>query len=226
MRSSAILFIISLMLPTFSWAAEDFTLENINDLVAHEEMNHVNLDCHVDESTISLEMPTQLECLADDHLNNAGDPIKIFIRLGADVKNAMVGSVPTNNQAELDLYVALPITAKIFGMSNIEVTPSFESFHRIGYQRIAVAVGKSFEFNRFTYTPGLEVGMIDRTQFGRFYNYGINNSIQFRITKAMSVGLIIQAQNREDLNQVYGLKDGKYPNVRFSNFLYLTIRLK
>ena len=207
-----------------SYGSVEVTDQVLNELLNEDSVSHMNLDCHVEEGLISRELPTQLDCVTHE----SGDPnhsFQIYLRMGADVKNGILGSVPTGNQAALDLYVALPIIGNVFGVKGIEVTPSYESFERIGYSRAALEVGKVFEWGRWSYSPGVEVGRIERKKFGSFYDYSINNTVQFKVSKGMAVGLMIQAQNREDLNQVYGLVNGKYPNVRFSNFLFVTIRL-
>jgi hypothetical protein len=177
----------------------------------------------------------KLECTQDyyeghEHYNcsqsdssRKGD-FSVDLRIGTDVKNALVGSKPTQDEPALDLYVAVPITVDAYDISNIKITPSYESFKRIGYQRAALEVGKEFQHNRLSYTIGAEVGVITREKHGSFVNYGINNTLEYNLTPKIAGGLLIQTQNRTDLNQIYGKVDG-LPQVRLSNFVFLKINL-
>jgi len=163
-------------------------------------------------------------CEKSNHSTSSGD-FRVSLRLGADGANALYGSGPTNNEAALDLYVALPVSLNLFGLSNLKIIPSYESFERIGYKRAALELGKEFRYKRLSYTIGAEAGIIEREGHGRYANYGVNNSFEYEFNKTISGGILVQTQNRTDLNQIYGKVNG-LPQVRLSNFVYLKIKLK
>jgi hypothetical protein len=150
---------------------------------------------------------------------------QIYVSTGIDVRNAIVGSKPTDNKPALDLLFKVHLVGQ-----NVECTVQYERFEAIGFDKFAFGVGYQFKAFGTTITPSIEPTLIGRNNFGDFDTksshlaLGSSLTIKYDISDKIGVGLALNALYRTDLAAKYGTKN---PMV-YSNYLtvfYKIIRL-
>ena len=153
---------------------------------------------------------------------------------GFDIKNAVLGSKPTNNLPSLDLLIGLHAVS-----GNFELNPEFELFEKIKFRRYAINIGWHFprylllgnKAIRITTIPSLGTAIIaryggeDRTTasghiiYRRSQHLAFQGNLSFRATLSdrFLLDYTIQATTRPDLNFLY--PDDKNKQIVFSNFI-------
>lgn len=157
---------------------------------------------------------------------NLAQSQNIYGGLGIDVRNAIVGSKPTNNKLELDLNLK-------FGMVTLkktEITINYEKFNRIDFSRFSFGLGQQIEVtDKFKVVPTLEYGLINRSgNWGgglsqdegksSHLGWGISVPIRYEINDNFAVELQSQLLQRVDLNTKYG--GNNFTFSEFINFVY------
>lgn len=137
------------------------------------------------------------------------------VSLKTDVKNALVGSKPTDYQPALDLLVNL----NMIDDNNIELSVGYESFHKIGFRRYSVDLGyladryiplgnKEFDFS---VTPSIgfsfiqRYNMVDSAQSDISSHTAFQGNLSFRtkITDRLLLDFTTQLMTRPDLKHHY-----------------------
>jgi hypothetical protein len=140
-----------------------------------------------------------------------------------DVRNAIVGSEPTNNNPELNFILGFQMVGK-----SVEVGIFYESFKSIEFSRYGLNAGYQFPIiEKLTITPSLQFSIIDRKEVyqkykgsGSFLSYGGNINIRYEIVENITIGLRSECVARTDLNYLYGGS-----NYIFSNYLEIGYKI-
>jgi hypothetical protein len=150
---------------------------------------------------------------------------QIYVSTGIDVRNAIVGSKPTDNKPALDLLFKVHLVGK-----SVECTVQYERFESIGFDKFAFGVGYQFKAFGTTITPSIEPTLIGRHNFGDFDTksshlaIGGSMTVKWELSERLAIGIVGNALYRTDLAAKYGTKN---PMV-YSNYLtvfYKIIRL-
>jgi len=149
-----------------------------------------------------------------------------------DVKNAIVGSEPTNNKSALDLHLNANMVK-----NNFELSMGYETFHTIGFEKYSVDFGWHFPryipiFNKeidITIVPSIGFSMINRYDLGiksitgetlnRMGFVAIQGNLSFRVplTDTILLDYTIEAQGRPDREFLY--PETTKSSVIFSNLV-------
>jgi hypothetical protein len=140
-----------------------------------------------------------------------------------DVRNAIVGSQPTENNPELNFILGFQMVGK-----SVEVGIFYESFKSIEFSRYGVNAGYQFPIiEKLTITPSLQFSMISRKEVeqeyygeGCFLSYGANLNIRYEIIDNLTIGLRSECVARTDLNYLYGGS-----NYIFSNYFEIGYKI-
>lgn len=134
-----------------------------------------------------------------------------YFSAAIDVRNATVGSAPTNNKPQLDALYQLGIVSQ-----NIEVNIGYENFNAISFSKYSVGVG--YHFPLYSYPFGHEiktvlVPSIEPTIINRWGNewecnsshlsIGANIGFRWHITDYFAGELLYNALPRIDLKARY-----------------------
>jgi hypothetical protein len=169
----------------------------------------------------------------------------IGLSTGIDIRNAIVGSAPTDNKSAADLNLILSLVSK-----NWEVTAGYEHFEKINFSKYSIGVGYRFPLYcyignkqvRTTVAPSIEYNIINRwDKWGNSLSYDEPSShlapsaslrIHWELGERLGLGLLLNAQVRADLG-------AKYPNTSWhqkatafnspvvgSTFLVISYKLK
>jgi hypothetical protein len=146
-----------------------------------------------------------------------------FVKIGADVRNGIIGSKPTDDKPAFNgLY-------KIGFISNdgIRLNISFEHFDEIKFTRWGLEAGYVFEFKKFKLHTTLELSTIERKlTTSHYYNGtivltgGCNIEIEYNLTDNFSISMVNQLIYRNDFS-IYNAKE-KFVN---SVFFMVTFKL-
>lgn len=136
-----------------------------------------------------------------------------FITSGIDVRNAIVGSKPTNNQSALDIQFKVGARA-----NSLEVALFYETFRRIDFQAYGVNVNGVFQlYKNFDVALGVGGGSVIRYKDYNFLMVETNSEIRYDLSKCI-IGFQLNNRLRNDLKQ-YG-KSMPIVNSVFLNFTY------
>lgn len=137
-----------------------------------------------------------------------------FVAFGFDVRNAVIGSKPTNNKPELNYQFKLGAVSK-----NVEVAIFYEQFKRIDFQAYGVNVGYILPVAKKTdLYAGIETGSIIRYKTDNFLMYGFNGELRQHIGKNFIIGLQANYRYRSDIDQKNGENDFRFSAM--ANFIY------
>lgn len=138
----------------------------------------------------------------------------IYLSVGADVKNGILGSKPTNNKPAFDGIYR-------FGMigDRIECVASYENFNRIKFDRYYLSVGYHIPItNKIIIIPAYEVSLINRwgnewqTTSSHLAFLGANIAFRYKASNKISLEFLTAILNRVDLNTRYGGNTFKISN--------------
>jgi hypothetical protein len=152
---------------------------------------------------------------------------QVSISSGIDIKNAVTGTKPTNNNPAIDLILKLHLVGK-----NIECTVQYENFNKIGFEKYAFGVGYQFPLygNFFrkeiktTLIPSFEPTLISRRKTensGDFdsksshLSLGASMTIKWDLNERFSIGIVGNALYRTDLAAKYNIKNP----IVYSNYI-------
>jgi len=161
----------------------------------------------------------------------------VYFSMATDIRNATIGSEPTNNKAELDLLFHVSLV----GIKGTEIGIYYEMFPSIDYYAMGCTVGQQFEL--YAYVRGLEFktifvpsitfngigryddwgGSITNVDEALFLTIGLNTEFRWNITEHFEVGFLTTFSSAPDLNEAYH-EEGKH--YRFSNYAKLIYKLK
>jgi hypothetical protein len=117
--------------------------------------------------------------------------------VGLDVKNAIVGSDPTDNEPATDLTIQYKVRQK-----HIEVGLSYERFNAIEYQDYTVFLGYCVGEKNVFYT-NIGFGQIVRKSNIGTLNYEINVGFDKYIYKNIGLSYELNINRRMDLQFIY-----------------------
>lgn len=136
-----------------------------------------------------------------------------FITTGIDVRNAVIGSKPTNDESALDIQFKIGARANA-----LEVALFYESFKRIDFQAYGVNVNGVFQlYKNFDVALGVGAGSVIRYRDFNFLMLETNSELRYDLGKCV-IGLQLNNRLRNDLKQ-YG-KSFPIVNSVFLNFIY------
>ena len=142
-----------------------------------------------------------------------------FVSTGFDVRNAIVGSKPTDNKSALDVNV------KVGALYNhLEIAMFYENFHRITFQAYGINVNYVGKVAKNTdVVVGIEAGSIIRQSNSNFLMCGGNAEVRYQlgVDSKFSIGLQYNARLRTDI----WYKDTPMPIVH-SGLLNVYYRLR
>ena len=138
----------------------------------------------------------------------------IYISVGADVKNGIVGSNPTNNKPAFDGIYRFGMIGK-----RIECVINYENFNRIKFDRYYFSVGYHIPItDDFTIIPAYEASLINRwgnewqTTSSHLAFLGANIAFRYNVSGKISLESMTAILNRVDLNARYGGNKFKISN--------------
>lgn len=157
----------------------------------------------------------------------------IYVSGAIDVRNATIGSEPTNNKPALDMLYQ-------FGMvgQNIEVNIGYETFNAICFDKMTIGVGYHFPlYGRIGHTviKTVLIPSIEPTIIGRWgdewqctsshLSIGGNLSLRWHLSDKIGLELLSNFLPRTDLST-------RYPELHFSvpivisNYLKIIYKIK
>lgn len=131
-----------------------------------------------------------------------------FLSVGFDIKNAIVGSEPTNNKASFDGLFKIGMNNE----SGFEMQVQYESFKKIGFIKEAIGIGYKLPITeKLSITPLVEPTYIHRDWKGE-HGYdkthhlgaGFSTSTRYKISDKFGMELHINTLYRGDLDWRYG----------------------
>jgi len=143
---------------------------------------------------------------------------------GVDVRNAFVGSQPTQNKPEVDYLLGF----NMISFNRFDVGIFYENFNRIKFTRYGCSVGYQLPITeKLIVTPSIEFSLINRGEVekefsgnGGFMSYGLNCKVQYEILDNFCIGLKGNYIKRNDLSYLYG-----GTNLLFSGYLELAYKI-
>jgi hypothetical protein len=116
-----------------------------------------------------------------------------FVSAGFDIRNAAVGSKPTNNKSELDCTLKLGARDNHF-----EAAVFYESFPRIEFQAYGVNFnGVTEVFKNTDLAVGIELGNIVRHKKESHFMGGLNGEVRYDLGGVL-IGLQLNVRLRTD----------------------------
>lgn len=143
-----------------------------------------------------------------------------------DIKNAILGSKPTNNNPAVDLLFQFAMVGK-----NVEVNLGYENFNTIHFDKYTLGVGYHFPLYGYVFgkeiktilIPSIEPTLIDR--WGKEWqctsshlSIGGNLAFRWNLSDAIAAELLINALPRTDLSSRYPELHTTVPII-YSNYL-------
>jgi hypothetical protein len=145
------------------------------------------------------------------------------VKLGADVRNGIIGSEATNNKASYNGMYKLGFISN----ENIRLNITFEHFDEIKFTRWGLEAGYVFDLQKFKLHTTLEISTIERKLTTSHYYNGIivltgggNIEIEYNLTENFSISMVNQLIYRNDF-RIYNAKE-KFVN---SVFVMVTFKL-
>ena len=124
-----------------------------------------------------------------------------FVKLGADVRNGIIGSEATNNKASFNGMYKIGFISS----QNIRLNMTFEHFNQIKFTRWGLEAGYVFEFKKFNIHTTTEISTIERKlTTSHFYNGiilltgGANIEMEYPLTENFSISLVNQLIYRNE----------------------------
>lgn len=135
----------------------------------------------------------------------------VYFSSGADLRNGIIGSEPTNNKPELNCVIEF----KMVGKNNVEVGIGFEQFNRIDFNRMYGTLGYRFPFFGNTIiTPTIEPTLINRydnwaggisyEMKQSFMTIGLGSTLEIPINNNFWLQMYLGALPRPDIKMMYG----------------------
>lgn len=153
---------------------------------------------------------------------------QIYLSTGVDIKNATIGSPPTRESRELDMFVKFHLIS-----NHIEVSGTYENFNAIGFEKYSLGVGYVGNLNsRITIISSIEPALIGRWKTdlntdwhnrSSHLTLGMTLSVKVNLTNTIGIGISSNGLVRTDLKANYPEVNKRTPLI-FSN--YLTVYIK
>jgi hypothetical protein len=161
-------------------------------------------------------------------LISIGSFAQTYVSVGVDLKNAIIGSEPTNNNPAFDGIFRFGMIGSIPGHdTKIECSVGYESFKRIRFDRYIVAVGVNlFPFKKVVIVPSWEGSIIGRwgSEWQGISSHlallGGSLGIRYEITDNINIEFLTAVLDRVDLNTKHGGS-----NIIISNSITLIYKL-
>jgi hypothetical protein len=145
-----------------------------------------------------------------------------FLKIGADVKNGIVGSQPTNDKPAFNGLYKIGFISN----ENIRLNMTFENFNEIKFTRWGLEAGYVFELNKLNIHTTAEISTIERKLTTSHYYNGIivltggaNLELEYDLTDHFSVSLVNQLIYRNDF-RIYNAR------AQFLNSVFLVFSFK
>ncbi|MET0945525.1 MAG: hypothetical protein ABWY22_08950 [Flavobacterium sp.] len=136
---------------------------------------------------------------------------------GIDIRNAFIGSAPTNNEPSLNYQFQ-------FGMvsHNIEVNMGYEAFPKLDFDKYTIGLGYHFHLYgtaldktiHTVFIPSIESALIGRhgtwgggltyNQRSSHFSLGLNLALRWHISESIAFEYAFNALPRTDLKAMYG----------------------
>ena len=180
---------------------------------------------------LSLTGNAQLSKEKDSYLSFSG---------GFDIRNATVGSAPTQNKPALNYIVEMHAVSR-----NIDITIGYEAFNEIKYSRMISGLGVHFPLYAYighaeiktTFQPSLEASIIQRTHDDNyttldgikhdyqrkvgFMAYGLNLAFNWDLSDSFAIQTATNIIQRPDKDYLYHESD----RYVLSNYLKVILKL-
>lgn len=150
----------------------------------------------------------------------------VYFASGFDVRNAVVGSKPTQDKPELDLLVKFGMVSN----KKVEVTVNYEVFSRLDFWKFGFGVGKQIEVSdRIKIVPTLEYNLINRSDdwgggLGYIDNasshlaFGASLPVRFSLNDNWEIEIQSNLLHRTDIKAKYD--QDKWVVSNFLNIIY------
>lgn len=139
-----------------------------------------------------------------------------YVSLSADVRNAIIGSTPTNNKPEMDFI----LRAGVISNKGLKVGILFEKFDAIGFNKYGFEIGQRIGNEKLQLIPAVELGWIERCKMNS-WTVGANTEILYFLNNNLGITATCNLSWRTDLNEMYGGN-----NWKFSNYIGLIYKFK
>lgn len=157
---------------------------------------------------------------------------QVYVSAGIDVRNAVIGSDPTNNKPAFDGIFQ-------FGMigGNTEVSIGYERFNKICFDKMFFSIGHQFPL--YAYVSGKEIKTllitsVEPTLIGRWgevwqtksshLSVGVSIGLRYQLNDKFDIELNVNALPRTDLSTRYPEVNKEIP-VIISNYFKVIYRL-
>jgi hypothetical protein len=136
---------------------------------------------------------------------------------GFDMRNAILGSAPTNNESALDLLVQFSMVSR-----NVEINIGYEAFPRLDFDKYTIGVGYHTHFYGYAFKktihtvfiPSIEPTLVNRhgdwgggighNQESCHLSLGLSLGIRWNLSDDIAVEYLFNALPRTDLKAMYG----------------------
>lgn len=165
-------------------------------------------------------------------LTTASYSQNVYVSAGIDVRNAFVGSKPTQNKPALDYLVRFGMIGK-----RTEVNVGYERLSSISFDRFFFGAGHHFPLYGYIFGKEIKtelIPMIEPTLINRWGNswgmksshltVGVSLSLRYALNNKISLELQTSALPRTDLLSRYPEIHSSVPIV-FSNYFSVLYRL-
>ena len=151
-----------------------------------------------------------------------------YLSVGADIRNGIIGSEPTNNKPAFDGIFRFGMIGSVPNHdTKIEVSIGYETFKRIKFDRYILAVGVNlYPFRKVVIVPSWEGSIIGRwgSNWGGASSHlavlGGSLGVRYEVTEKFNLEFLTALLDRVDLNTKYGGS-----NIKISNSLTLIYKL-
>jgi hypothetical protein len=145
-----------------------------------------------------------------------------FVKIGADVRNGIIGSEATNNKASYNGMYKLGFISN----DGIRLNMTFEHFNEIKFTRWGLEAGYVFDLQKFNIHTTLEISTIERKLTTSHYYNGIivltggaNIEVEYNLTDNFSISMVNQLIYRNDF-RIYNAKE------KFVNSVFVMVTFK
>lgn len=145
-----------------------------------------------------------------------------FVKIGADIRNGIIGSEATNNKASYNGMYKIGFISN----ENIRLNMTFEHFNEIKFTRWGLEAGYVFDLQKLKLHTTLELSTIERKLTTSHYYNGIivltgggNIEIEYNLTDHFSISLVNQLIYRNDF-RIYNAKE------KFVNSVFFMVTFK
>lgn len=135
-----------------------------------------------------------------------------YISAGVDIRNAILGSEPTNFKPAFDGIFRFGFIGSIPSHeTEIDIAVGYEVFNRIGFDRYFTSVGVHlYPTSKITIVPAYEFSIINRwggdwgVRSSHLAVLGANLGVRYKLSEKTEIEFLTALLDRVDLNTMYG----------------------